>query len=98
MIADAGGVLNAALDPVIDEFFRTARGERRRESREAYAFHALVELARRARGRSGHAGTAFPTSDPAQSVDPTPTVDPDARDQPDLTVDASSPTPSRKAR
>jgi Domain of unknown function (DUF222) len=90
---DAGGVFNAALDPIIDEFFRTARRDGRRESREAYAFDALIELARRACGRSGHAGTAVPTSDSAHTVDPTPTVDPDARDERDLTVDASDPDP-----
>jgi hypothetical protein len=90
---DAGGVFNAALDPIIDEFFRTARGERRRESREAYAFDALIELARRACGRSGHAGAALPTSEPVQTVDPTLIVDPDAPDDTDLTVDASAPDP-----
>jgi hypothetical protein len=45
---DAGAGLNAVLGPVIDEMFRTARAEGRRESREAYAFDAMCELVRRA--------------------------------------------------
>ena len=49
--ADAGAVLNSALDPIIDELFRANRtGEHL--SRDAYAFDALVELARRACGAS----------------------------------------------
>jgi hypothetical protein len=47
--ADAGAAFNAALDPIIDEIFRTARRAGRLEGREAYAFDALIELARRAR-------------------------------------------------
>jgi hypothetical protein len=50
--ADAGAVVNATLDPIIDELFRAARREGRREGRDAYAFDALVELARRARGET----------------------------------------------
>jgi hypothetical protein len=46
---DAGARLNAALDPVIDELFRAAQRQGRHESREAYAFDALLELARRSR-------------------------------------------------
>jgi hypothetical protein len=48
--ADAGAVLNAALDPIIDEIFRQARRDDRHETRDNYAFDALIELARRARG------------------------------------------------
>jgi hypothetical protein len=33
----AGALFNAALDPIIDEVFRTARREGRHESRDAYA-------------------------------------------------------------
>ena len=44
---DAGSRFNAALEPIIDELFHSARMEGRREPREAYAFDALVELARR---------------------------------------------------
>jgi Domain of unknown function (DUF222) len=67
---DAGALINAALDPIIDEVFRTARREGRHEPRDAYAFDALLELARRARSRAsepssvthlqGSAGTARP--------------------------------------
>ncbi|MGH9230466.1 MAG: hypothetical protein ACRD07_17375 [Acidimicrobiales bacterium] len=38
------------MDPIIDELFRAARRQGRREARDAYAFDALIELARRARG------------------------------------------------
>jgi Domain of unknown function (DUF222) len=55
---DAGGPFNAALDPVIDEIFRDARREGRHESRDAYAFDALMELARRARGETPSATPA----------------------------------------
>jgi hypothetical protein len=44
---DAGSRFNAALEPIIDKLFHSARMEGRREPREAYAFDALVELARR---------------------------------------------------
>jgi hypothetical protein len=47
---DAGAVFNAALGPIIDEIFHTAWAQGRREAREQYAFDALIELARRARG------------------------------------------------
>jgi hypothetical protein len=57
--ADAGSRLNAVLDPIIDELFNAARRGGRRESREAYAFDALIELARRRVGRPGD-GAATP--------------------------------------
>ena len=51
---DAGAQLAAALEPLIEERFRRACAAGEREDREAYAFDALVELARRARrGASG---------------------------------------------
>ncbi len=43
----AGARLEAALKPVIDELFAKARAEERRESRDAYAFDAVVRLAER---------------------------------------------------
>jgi hypothetical protein len=49
---DAGALINAALDPIIDEVFRAAHREGRHESRDAYAFDALLELVRRARGQT----------------------------------------------
>jgi hypothetical protein len=58
---DAGSRFNALLDPIIDELFGAARREGRRESREAYAFDALIELARR-RGRP--AATPAPGAGP----------------------------------
>jgi hypothetical protein len=50
---DAGARVEAALAPIIDECFRSARSRGEREPREAYAFDTLVELARRARERAG---------------------------------------------
>lgn len=46
---DAGAEVEAALEPLIEERFRSARAKGEREDREAYAFDALVELARRSR-------------------------------------------------
>jgi hypothetical protein len=67
---DAGSRFNAALNPIIDELFRAARREGRRESREAYAFDALIELARR---RSRRAGDATDPADAmASGTTPTP--------------------------
>jgi hypothetical protein len=63
---DAGAIFNATLDPIIDEMFGVARREGRHESRDAYAFDALIELARRARG-----GT--PTSAAPSVAAPAPT-------------------------
>lgn len=56
---DAGAAFNAALDPIIDEIFRGARRDERRESRDAYAFDAVIELARRARVGAGASGPAM---------------------------------------
>ena len=63
---DAGAAFNAALDPIIDELFRAARGGGRHQSRDAYAFDALVELARRARDGSGHPGHSTERAEPAK--------------------------------
>jgi hypothetical protein len=68
---DAGGAFNAALDPIIDEIFRSARREGRRESRDAYAFDAVIELARRARQGAGPESTPAET-DAAAASPPTP--------------------------
>jgi hypothetical protein len=59
--ADAGAMFRTALDPVIDELFNHARTTGQREPREAYAFDALIELARRARdGNTQPAGRPQP--------------------------------------
>ena len=48
--ADQGAVINAALDPIIDEMFERNRQAGIREGRDTYAFDALVELTRRIGG------------------------------------------------
>ncbi len=45
--ADAGARFEAGLAPIIDAMFEQARAEGRRESREAYAFDALMSLVER---------------------------------------------------
>ena len=47
---EAGAKFRAAHGPIVDEMFKTARAEDRKESRDAYAFDALIELAERTRG------------------------------------------------
>ncbi len=44
---EQGAAFEAALEPIIDGMFTKARTESRREPREAYAFDALLSLARR---------------------------------------------------
>jgi Domain of unknown function (DUF222) len=61
----AGALFNAALDPIIDEVFRTAHREGRHEARDAYAFDALLELVRRARGHIAGRAAAEPADDDA---------------------------------
>jgi hypothetical protein len=47
---DAGAVFVKVLEEITDEFFEQAHKEGRHEPRTAYAFDALVEMARRASG------------------------------------------------
>lgn len=49
---DDGARFRYAFEPIVDEMFKIARAEGRKESRDAYAFDALLELARRAGGTS----------------------------------------------
>jgi hypothetical protein len=53
---DAGAEFRQALDRLIDERFTAARRAGLRESRDAYAFDALLELARRATDSGASAG------------------------------------------
>jgi hypothetical protein len=43
-----GARFRFAHEPIVDELFQAARAEDRKESRDAYAFDALLEMARRA--------------------------------------------------
>jgi len=52
---DSGGRVMSALQPLIDAVFTSARADGRRESGDAYAFDALVELADRADSTPGPA-------------------------------------------
>lgn len=68
--AEAGAVLNTVLEPLIDEIFRTARRDDRRESREAYSFDALLALAS---GATVNAVPTAPGTEPAtRAHDPVP--------------------------
>jgi hypothetical protein len=49
---EKGAVVMAALSPISDEIFRTARAEGRRENPQAYAFDALVRLAEESLART----------------------------------------------
>jgi Domain of unknown function (DUF222) len=86
--AAAGAVVNAALDAVIEEIFRDARRQGRDEPREAYAFDALLTLARRARVAStpGAPGVPEPSHRPAPAPAP-------ARPAAGETVPPQSPPP-----
>ena len=50
---EAGAAFRVVYDPIVDEMFKAARAEGRTETREAYAFDALIELANRA-GATGN--------------------------------------------
>src|SRR5262249_29831222 len=43
---EAGQAFRAAITPIIDRYFKVKREPEQREPREAYAFDALIELAR----------------------------------------------------
>ena len=69
---EAGSRLNAVLNPIIDELFNAARRGGRRESRDAYAFDALIELTRRHVGRPDDRAAT-----PAGGPGPVPSTAPD---------------------
>jgi hypothetical protein len=50
---DDGAVFVKVLEEITDEFFKAAHAEGREEARSAYAFDALIEMARRAAGEAG---------------------------------------------
>ena len=49
---DDGAVFVRVFEPIVDELFKPAHKEGRKEPTEAYAFDALIELARRASGET----------------------------------------------
>src|SRR5579862_3895850 len=49
---DDGLIFEKVFEPIVNQFFKTAHREGRKEPTEAYAFDALIELARRASGAS----------------------------------------------
>jgi len=51
----------AAHEPILDELFKQARADGKHEPREAYAFDALIEMARRAMGKAS--ATAIETGE-----------------------------------
>ena len=57
---DAGAEFRAVHGPIVEEMFNAARAEGRREPYEAYAFDALIELARRAANPAAAAAAATP--------------------------------------
>src|SRR3954469_20350997 len=59
---DAQAEFKAAHEPIVDELFQKARADGKHESREAYAFDALIEMARRAMGTT--ATTTGPSDKP----------------------------------
>ena len=59
---EAQAEFKAAHEPILDELFKQARADGKHEPREAYAFDALIEMARRAMGK-----TTRPTPSPARS-------------------------------
>jgi hypothetical protein len=61
--ADDAGRFNAALNPLLENIFRNARSQSRREPREAYAYDSLQQMARRAHTTNDDAdSTATATS------------------------------------
>jgi hypothetical protein len=54
---EGGARFRAAHGPIVNEMFKTARAQDRKESRDAYAFDAFIELANRACGDNTSAAT-----------------------------------------
>ena len=81
------------LNPIIDELFTAARREGRRESRDAYAFDALIELSRRHSGRVGASTSSERASAPV-AVAPVPAGAP-VSDDGAATVAAGTAAPVR---
>jgi len=62
---DDGALFRSAHGPIVDEQFHQARSQDRRESRDAYAFDAFIELAERARGTDNAPAANTKTKQPA---------------------------------
>ena len=59
---EAGAEFGVGFNPIVDEMFKAARAEGREEPREAYAFDALIEMARRAKELAATGETAGETA------------------------------------
>ncbi|MGH9135610.1 MAG: DUF222 domain-containing protein, partial [Acidimicrobiales bacterium] len=92
-----GATLKSILDPMIDELFHTARREGRHESRDAYAWDAMIELLRRG---TGHAPTqpVQPDADDGSAYDAQPANDKAESDEPDDSADQPDDVPAAEER
>ena len=64
---DVGAEFRRVHDPIVEEMFKAARAEGRREPRDAYAFDAFMELVHRAEG-AGQVPAGTATKTPARFV------------------------------
>ena len=61
---DDGAIFEKVFEPIVNDFFKAAYKEGRREPVEAYAFDALIELARRAAGERADEKASSPALQP----------------------------------
>jgi hypothetical protein len=66
---DAGNAFRQVHRPIVDELFKAARAEGREEPHEAYAFDALMEIARRAANPASHPDPEA-DAEPAEATSP----------------------------
>jgi hypothetical protein len=89
--AECGAVFNTVLDPIINQIFGAARREGRHESAEAYAFDALITMAKHAADSDnpatapGHGSAETDQANPPDSAD---TAGPESATRGDSTAGA----------